>query len=309
MMDTRISDIAYGARTRDLGRLETPVLVCGGAYSNLEALSALLEAAGTLSIPPERIIHTGDVIAYCADPAKTAELLRAAQVHAIQGNVEESLSASLADCQCGFEADSLCNELSAEWYAYADAGVGVELRRWMGQLPHHLIFEMSGQRIRVIHGGVKEINRFVFASQPACDFETEFAAADADVIIAGHSGLPFTRCVGHRVWHNSGPLGLPANDGTQRAWFSVLTPQDDGLVIVHHELDYDHDAARRKMVTAGLCAGYSDALRTGVWPSLDVLPPVERRQTGVPLDLSEPIHLTAGAALPALVSEPTPREF
>ena len=296
-MDTRIADNGFALATHDLGRFEAPVLVCGGAYSNLEALSALLEAAGALSIPCERIIHTGDVIAYCADPEKTAELLRGAQVFAIQGNVEESLSASLADCQCGFEADSVCNTLSAEWFAYADARVGDELRKWMGQLPHHLSFEMGGQKIRVVHGSVTSVNRFVFASQPAGDFEAEFAATDADIIVAGHSGLPFTRRVGSHIWHNSGPLGLPANDGTLRAWFSVLTPRDDGLQIEHHTLDYDHETAREKMIKAGLCAGYADTLQSGVWPSLDILPPTERQQTGTPLDLSEPVQSRAGANL------------
>lgn len=298
-MDTRRSVNSYGSEVHDLGRFETPVLVCGGAYSNLEALSALLEAADALSIPPERIIHTGDVIAYCADPAKTAELLRAARVHAIRGNVEESLAASLADCRCGFEAGSECNRLSAEWFAYADARVGDELRQWMGQLPRHLTFEMSGQRIRIVHGAVNEISRFVYASHRQSVFEAEFAAADADMIIAGHSGLPFTRRAGSRVWHNSGPLGLPANDGTRRAWFSVLTPQADGLRIEHHALDYDHRTARTKMIEAGLCAGYADTLRSGVWPSLDVLPQPERRRTGAPLDLSEPIHWKTKATLPS----------
>jgi len=274
-------------------------LVCGGAYSNLEALSALLEAADALSIPPGRIIHTGDVIAYCASPAETAGLLRDARVHAIQGNVEESLASALPDCQCGFEAGSLCNALSAEWFAYADARVGDELRRWMGRLPRHLTFEMSGRRIRVVHGGVNEINRFVYASLPESDFEAEFAAADADMIVAGHSGLPFTRCTGPQVWHNSGPLGLPANDGTPRAWFSVLTPREGAMTIEHHALDYDHDTARAKMLEAGLGAGYADTLRSGLWPSLDVLPPPERGRTGVPLDMSEPVHLKIRAASPA----------
>ena len=294
-MDTRITDNRYGASTHDLGRFEDPVLVCGGAFSNLQALSALLEAARALSIPARRIIHTGDVIAYCADPVETAELLRAAQLHAIQGNVEESLSASEPDCHCGFDTDSLCDRLSAEWFAYADARIGDELRQWMSRLPHHLTFEMSGLRARVVHGGVSQINRFIFASHPDGEFEAELAAADADMIIAGHSGLPFTRRVGARVWHNSGPLGLPANDATPRVWFSVLTPVENRVRITHHALDYDFETARAKMIKAGLCSGYADTLRTGLWPSLDVLPQAERKQSATPLDLSQPVLVQSAA--------------
>lgn len=288
-MDTRTTESRYGARAHDLGRLQDPVLVCGGVYSNLEALRALLEAAEALSIPPRRIIHTGDAVAYCADPAESAELLRASRIHAIQGNVEQSLSASEPDCHCGFAADSTCDRLSAEWFAYADARIGDELRQWMGRLPHCLTFEMAGVHARVIHGGVAQINRFLFASHPECAFEAEFAAADADMILAGHSGIPFTRHMAGRAWHNSGPLGLPANDATPRAWFSVLTAVEEGVRIEHHALDYDYEKAREKMLRAGLCRDYADTLRSGLWPSLDVLPEPERKQTGAPLDLSLPV--------------------
>ena len=278
-MDIRSTDDRYGSRVHDLGRIDEPLLICGGAYSNLEALSALFTAAQNLAIPGKRIIHTGDVVAYCADPAATAELLRQSEAHAIQGNVEESLAASLLDCGCGFDDGSTCEKLSAQWFAYSDARIGGELRQWMGRLPQHLTFEMAGKKVRVVHGGVGVINRFIFDPQPDSDFEAEFRIANADMIIAGHSGIPFTRRVGEHIWHNSGALGLPANDGTPRVWFSVLTPQKGGIRIDTHALDYDHETARAKMIEAEVCREYAEALRTGVWPSLDVLPDTAKRQT------------------------------
>ena len=38
------------------------------------------------------------------------------------------------------------------------------------------------------------------------------------------------------------------------------------------------------MRAAGLPAGYADALETGLWPSLDVLPPAERAAAGRPIE-------------------------
>jgi len=287
-MDISSTQNGYGSRVHDLGRIDEPLLICGGAYSNLEALTALLDAARALGMTANRIIHTGDVVAYCADPAATAELLRKSGVHAIQGNVEESLSASLPDCGCGFDDGSTCDKLSAEWFAYTDARIDDAIRQWMGQLPQQLTFEIAGRRARVVHGGVDQINRFIFAPQPDNDFEVEFSSANADMIIAGHSGIPFTRQVGARVWHNSGSLGLPANDGTPRVWFSVLTPEGDALRINLHALDYDHETARAKMAKAKVCPEYAQALGTGIWPSLDILPVTQKKQTGTPLEMGKP---------------------
>lgn len=285
-MDSRTPNVNLPIQTRDLGRFDSPLLICGGAYSNLEALNALLDAARELGIPPERIIHSGDAVAYCADPENTAQLLRDSGAHAIQGNVEESLAASLPDCGCGFDEGSTCDNLAAEWFAFADARVGDELRRWMADLPHQLIFEMAGKKVRVVHGSVSSINRFMFESLPEGDFETELMLADADMIVAGHSGIPFTRLLGNRIWHNSGSLGLPANDGTPRSWYSVLVPDGDSIAIRHEALDYDHQRAAEKMIAAGVCREYAEALMSGAWPSMDILPERERQAAGKPLQFT-----------------------
>ena len=77
---------------------------------------------------------------------------------------------------------------------------------------------------------------------------------------------------------------MPANDGTPRAWYSLLLPEDGRVRVEHHALDYDWPAAAAAMRAAGLAEGYASALRTGLWPSIDVLPGPERARQGVPIE-------------------------
>jgi len=93
------------------------VLLFGGCYSNLQATQALLDKASQLGIPPDRIVCTGDVVAYAADPMGTVDLVRASGMHVVMGNCEESLGLNAADCGCGFEVGSACDMLSVAWYA------------------------------------------------------------------------------------------------------------------------------------------------------------------------------------------------
>ncbi len=86
-----------------LGSLDGPLLIFGGPYSNLQATTALLEEARALDIPPENIICTGDVVAYCADSQATVEAIRGAGIHVVMGNCEEALGNDLQDCGCGFD--------------------------------------------------------------------------------------------------------------------------------------------------------------------------------------------------------------
>ena len=264
-------------------RFDGPAVVFGGPYGNLEATRALLAAAARLGVPPDRIVCTGDVVAYGADAAATVDLVRAAGIHVVMGNCEESLASQAADCGCGYVPGSACDRLSAAWFAHADRALGADARLWMAQLPRRIDVTIAGARLAVVHGGVDVINRFVFASTAAAIKAAELARAGVDGVIGGHCGLPFTQVVQGRLWHNAGAVGMPANDGTPRVWFSLLTPQAGGLAIEHRALAYDHAAAAARMRRAGLPEGYAAALETGLWPSCDVLPFKEIRERGVPL--------------------------
>jgi predicted phosphodiesterase len=261
-----------------------PAIVFGGPYGNLEATRALLAEAARLGIARERIVCTGDVVAYGADPAATIDLVGAAGIHVVMGNCEESLAASSADCGCGYVPGSACDRLAAAWFAHADRELGAAARLWMAQLPRRIDLVIAGARLAVVHGGAEQINRFIFASTAATIKAEELARAQADGVIAGHCGVPFTQVLAGRLWHNAGAVGMPANDGTPRVWFSLLNPQDGGIAIEHRALDYDYAAAATKMRCAGLPEDYAVALETGLWPSCDVLPFKEIRERGVPLE-------------------------
>src|SRR5579863_607438 len=129
-----------------------PVLVFGGPYSNLEATQALFGWAAAQRIPADRIVCTGDIVAYGADPRATVALIRDAGIPVVMGNCEESLAASAAHCGCGYAEGSACDRLAAEWYAHADRVLDAEDRRWMGSLPRRLIIEIAGRRLLVVHG-------------------------------------------------------------------------------------------------------------------------------------------------------------
>lgn len=260
-------------------------MVFGGPYSNLQATQALLAEAERRQIPPENMICTGDVVAYAADPQACCDLVRNSGMTVVMGNCEEALAAGAEDCGCGFDEQSDCAVLSVEWYAYALSQVDRATCDWMAGLPRRVDLRMGGARLAVIHGGVREIARFVFASEDAT-LRQELDWAGADGVIAGHCGLPFTRILDGRLWHNPGVIGMPAHDGTPRTWFSVLTPGRDGLAIEHVALGYDHMAAARRMRAEGLPEGYAACLETGLWPSEDVLPDAERAAAGRPLTLA-----------------------
>ncbi len=263
---------------RELGELSGDVLIFGGCYSNLQATRALLVEAAERGIPASNLICTGDIVAYCADPAASVQAVRTSGVAVIAGNVERQIAEGAADCGCGFDEGSACDVMSAGWYPYAAAACDAETRGWMAGLPDVLVFSHGPKRYAVVHGGVTDIARFLWPCSGDDLFQAEFTAAGAlagpvDGIIAGHSGIAFERVVGDKHWINAGVIGMPPHDGRQMTRFAVLTERGARI----ERLVYDAPGAAQAMEKAGLRQGYHDALISGIWPSEDILPPEMRR--------------------------------
>jgi len=257
-----------------------PVLLFGGCYSNLQATRALLAEARRLGIPASRTVCTGDVVAYGADAAATVALVRDAGIHVVMGNCEEALGTSAADCGCGFAEGSACDRLSEAWYRHADASLGAEARAWMRGLPRRIDLLIAGRRLAIVHGSPERISAFVFAATPDDEVERQLALAGTDGVAGGHCGVPFSRVLGGRLWHNAGAVGMPANDGTARGWFSVLRPEGRHLRVEHLPLDYDHAAPPQRCARLPCPSPMRRRWRRGCGPAATSFPRPSWRSGG-----------------------------
>ncbi|MCG8489563.1 MAG: metallophosphoesterase family protein [Chromatiales bacterium] len=279
-----------GSTVLNLGCIEQPVMIFGGPYGNLQATQAVLQVATELRLPPTHVICNGDCVAYCAQPAETVRLIREWGVPVIMGNCEESLATGREDCGCGFESGSRCSLLAESWYPYCSEQLNEDDKAWMGGLPKAIRFTMNGLSFHLVHGAVSTINRFVFASSPTDVKQHELSLAGADVLIGGHAGIPFADKLENGYWLNSGVIGMPANDGTRDGWYLMLIPNETTVESQWHRLKYDYRQTRQAMKRASLDSGYCEALATGLWPSMDILPENERNQQGRAITL-QPLYL------------------
>ena len=284
---------------KNLGNLNaTRLLIFGGCYSNLAATQAMRDVANQLKIEPQHVICTGDLVAYCGEPAQVVDLIRDWGIHVLMGNCEESLGFEKLDCGCGFEQTSVCSTLSIAWYQFASQQITADHRRWMKSLPRLIEFQFQSSRFSVVHGSVSSINQFIFPSTAAETKLTQIEQSDSDVVIGGHSGIPFGQTfadkVGdntskNRAWLNSGVIGMPANDGTVDGWYMLIESEDLGSQVSWHRLEYDVNASQKSTAEAGMVE-YAQALTTGLWPSIDILPTLERSECGQRLSI-EPLTL------------------
>jgi predicted phosphodiesterase len=266
-----------------------PLLVFGGPYSNAQATQALTAEAQRLNIPPSNILCTGDLVAYCASPEETIDLIKNWQVAVVMGNCEESFGNDADDCGCGFEEGTACDLLSAGWFNFSKPRISLANKQWMKALPRSITFNFAGFRCEAIHGGIEQINQFIYTSDDE-EITQQLDKTEVDIVFGGHCGIPFGKRSGNKAWLNAGVIGMPANDGTRDGWYMLVIPTQEGVGVEWHRLAYDAQSAASTMQREGLNTGYKDALLTGIWPSLDVLPGEEKAASGQQLSL-ESMHL------------------
>lgn len=260
----------------DWGEMDGPVLAFGGPVSNLHAVRALRRGAEAAGIASDHVICTGDLAAYCGQPAETVAEIRDWGCRVVAGNCERELAARSGVCGCGFAEGSACDALSGEWFAHADAALTDEVRAWMAGLPDRAVFCHRGAGWAVIHGGAAEIARFHWPGVDGAAKAADVAALEAAFarplagVICGHAGLAFFENVAGRVWLNAGAVGMPPNDGAPATRYAVL----DGAARIER---LTYDAAGAAAAMAGRASPYADTLLSGVWPSEDVLPEALRR--------------------------------
>lgn len=272
-------------KIKDIGRIPYTVLLFGGVYSNLEAITKMRRIALDKGIPPDRVICTGDVVAYCANPEESVQEVIDWGVHCIAGNVEIQLREGKDDCGCDFEVNTRCDMFSKDWYPYAKEKMSETSLEWMQSLPEFIQFEYYGKKCTVVHGSYHHTSEYIFKSTPWEVKAKNFQDTQSDIIIAGHCGLPFHEVNGNQWWLNPGVIGMPANDGTPRVWYMTLTFENEKIHFQHHSFEYNNEATSTRMVEAKLPMAYAQTLTTGLWDNNDILPEEETSLQGIPIIL------------------------
>ena len=173
-----------------------PLVVFGGPYSNLAATRAMIAEAQRLGVPPERVVCTGDVVAYCAEPEETAAAIaRLGLPCRSRATASSSSQPEPPTARCNFEEGSACDLLAKGWYPFANARLSAGLRAWMRGAAGDA--RLPARRPALPRRPWRRRRRSTAGSSPptARSSPRNCRAAGADVVIAGHCRPPLHRAV------------------------------------------------------------------------------------------------------------------
>jgi predicted phosphodiesterase len=208
-------------------------------HGNLPALEAVL--ADVLRDPVDRIVVGGDV-ALGPMPHLVLRRLRSCgcPVEFVRGNCD----VALLDGAAG-RPSTLVNESFAPLLRWNADQLTDEERRFLGTWPltRRLLVPPLGE-VLFCHATPRDVNE-IFTVETAEDVLLPImAAAEANVVVCGHTHMPFDRPVGPTRVVNPGSVGMPF--GHAGADWLLLGPN----VEFRHK-DYDTDAAAEQILRSG----------------------------------------------------------
>lgn len=232
--------------------------VFSDVHANLHALQAVWEDLERQK--PEAVYCLGDLVGYGAFPNEVIDFLRQRQVPTVLGNYDEGVGFDLADCGCAYRRpeERSRGDQSLRW---TQAHTRPEAKAYLQALPLQIRLDERPPTMLLVHGSPRKVNEYVFADRPRATFERIARLAGTDVLLMGHTHLPYTRRVESTLFVNDGTVGKP-KDGDPRAGYALLEIGRQTRVELRR-VAYDVEAAARAVEQSGLPIEFAAELRRG----------------------------------------------
>ena len=244
------------------------VWIAGGVYGNSLALERLIELYEA-ERGSRALIFNGDFHWFDIERAQFQRVeALVARYLATRGNVETELALpeAGAGCGCGYpdwvgEAEVERSNRIIEWLRETASAFPAALAR-LAALPMHLVAEVGGERVAIVHGDAESLAGWGFAQEALSTVSglaaarASFDAANVAIFASSHTCLPVLQAFGdERALINNGAAGMPNFRGTRfglATRISTFASNDAlyrlrfaNLVLEAVPLEYDAEAWQR----------------------------------------------------------------
>jgi putative phosphoesterase len=200
------------------------IAVISDVHSNLEALNRVLEKIKV----QDMILDAGDIVGYNAKPNQCIETLRKKKVKSVLGNHDHA-------CITG-DTESM-NPIAAEAVEWTRRHLSVASMAFLRKLPEKLELVHMGKRIVVMHGSPMEpMNDYVFPWVSDRILEKCLDMAKADILVLGHTHVPFVKKLDGKLVVNPGSVGQP-RDHRREASHAIIDEKAMEAGIIRTEYD------------------------------------------------------------------------
>ena len=236
-------------------------IIFGDIHGNVAALRAVFEDMDERDVGDERYC-LGDLVGYGTFPNEVVEFVRPRDIPTIEGNYDRGVGENSDDCGCAYQTETE-QERGDRSIAWTNEEITDENRAYLRTLDPQIGLELGDLRVVLVHGSPRRVNEYLYENRPDESFERLLDSVDADVLVCGHTHLPYHKVLpsGRHVV-NAGSVGKPKDDDP-RACYVVLSASGTALDVEFNRVEYDIERMATAIEAAEMPDAFAEMLRTG----------------------------------------------
>ncbi|WP_438313767.1 metallophosphoesterase family protein [Candidatus Caldatribacterium sp. SIUC1] len=223
------------------------IAVFSDVHANLPALQSVLEDIESTGV--DVMVCLGDLVGYAPFPNEVVETVRDLGIPTIMGNYDQGVGFDLEDCGCAYrtEEEKALGQESLHWTRNTVTPKNKDFLRNL--LPRYEL-EVGSFRFLFVHGSPRRINEYLFPDRPDSSFLHMMAGESANVLVCGHTHIPFFREVNGLFIANDGSVGRPKDGDWRAAW--ALLEVGEKLRVSFRRCEYDLTPLKEAYPRSGL---------------------------------------------------------
>lgn len=230
--------------------------VLGDIHGNIEALKVAYNLAMEEKV--EKLFHLGDLGGYAPFVNEVVDFLIEHNILGIQGNYDEAVAYDLPHCGCKYE-DEFQAEMSHISFEWTKKYVTEKSKNYMKSLPFSIEFEANGKLVKIFHATPIKNNLYWSEERTEKFYLLMAERAQADIMIYGHTHIPYFRKIGDRYFINAGSVGKP-KDGDSRTCLCVIDITHDAVEVNFIRRQYDIQKMINAIIESGLPSYFAEKL-------------------------------------------------
>lgn len=234
------------------------IAVISDIHANIYAMEAVLKDIEKQRI--NDIYCAGDLVGYAPFPNEVIELIRARNIPAVMGNYDDGVGNMRLICGCDYK-DEKAQALGEKSVMWTKENTSEENKDFLRNLPHEIAFTAGEYRVKLVHGSPRRLNEYLHADA-ADDYVIElFTEAGCDVLVCGHTHVPYHRELNGKHLINAGSVGKPKH-GDPAAVYVILDFGKTFKVTIN-KVPYDFKKTARAIEDSELPDEFAELIRTG----------------------------------------------
>jgi len=236
------------------------IAVISDLHSNIVALEAVLKDIEGKQV--DQIYCAGDLVGYSPFPNEVIDLIRHKQIPTVMGNYDDGIGFMRFICGCDYK-DEKAQALGEQSIVWTKAHTIEENKDLLRNLPAEVRFTIDGKKILLVHGSPNRLNEYITEDTPRPrDYALNLIELNnVDILICGHTHIPFKMVLKDKFLINTGSVGKPKH-GEPSAVYTIIEIGAD-IEVEFHKVPYDFEAVAKALEESDLPNEFAALIRSG----------------------------------------------